>query len=209
MPILRSSASFLRRTIIGGVLVLLPLALILFLLGHLVALMKPGAVAAAKLIGQQEIGPFWLAAATVVTLIALAFIAGLFAITATGQGLVDRLEALILNQVPGYGFLKSMATGAAKTLGGQVSNERKVVLIGDAESGWQMGFIVAEMANGITAVYVPEPPTVGGGSLLFLPRERLIDPGITAAEAMACLGRFGTHPPDIRIPVIRGGGTPS
>jgi uncharacterized membrane protein len=124
-------------------------------------------------------------------------------VTAAGQSLVDRIEGLILNQVPGYGLLKSMAAGAAKNLGGEVSNERKVVLVGDEESGWQMGFLVAEMANGMSAVYVPEPPTLGGGALLFLARDRLVDAGISPAEAIACLGRFGTRPPGIRIPPQR------
>jgi uncharacterized membrane protein len=121
-------------------------------------------------------------------------------VTAAGQSVVDRLEAVILNQVPGYGLLKGMAADTARNLGGHVANERKVVLVGDADGGWQMGFLVAEMADGISAVYVPEPPTIGGGALLFLARDRLVDAGISPAEAIACLGRFGTRPPAIRIP---------
>ena len=48
---------------------------------------------------------------TVVVIVALYFVAGLFAQTRTGRMLGDLLECAVLGRVPGFTFLKSMTRG--------------------------------------------------------------------------------------------------
>src|SRR5262245_18471315 len=109
-------AKFIARTLVGGVVFLLPIALILFLVGHLFAVIQPPAAQLAHYIGEAEMGPGWLTLLILATLLLTSFLLGLLATTVGGCFVTGRLETVVLNQVPGYSIIKSAAADAAASI---------------------------------------------------------------------------------------------
>jgi uncharacterized membrane protein len=207
---MRPLVIFMRRTILGGVLLLLPLALVLFLIGHLVVILTPLASKIAQLVGGVELGPLWLTTIIALALVASAFLAGLFATTQSGRALIDRLETLVLNRVPGYSFIKSAAADAASSAAAiDESQRKKAVLVGDA-GGWQIGFVTGRVDDRTSAVFIPEAPSCENGTLVFVGTDRLVESGLSASEALSCIRRMGVNPPKLRLeppPAVAVGGS--
>lgn len=190
---------FFERTAVGGVLFLLPVALVLFLLGQLFVMVRPAAAQMVGFIGAAEMGPFWLAAAIVLALVLAAFLAGLFAATAAGRALIDRLEALALNRVPGYSMIRSAAAEAASSMAAiDPSERRKAVLVGDGKL-WQIGILTGQVDEQTFAIFIPEGPAAESGAVVFAGPDQFIDSGLTVSEALGCLRRLGADPPKISL----------
>jgi uncharacterized membrane protein len=199
---MRTAFAFLKNTAIGGALFLLPVALAVFLIGHLLAVLRPPVAKAAAFVGQAGISPFWLTVVLVVLLLAVAFLAGLIAATAIGRLITERLEALVLQQVPGYRLLKRAASDAASSVSAIDAAERdRAVMIRDGD-GWRIGFVMENVGDRGYAVFVPDAPTPETGAVLFVGRDQIAESGLNTAEALACIRRLGTHSPKLVVPAF-------
>ncbi len=188
---------FFTRTLVGGVLFLLPLALIAFLVGQMVMVVEPIAGDAAKLVSGLPLGPVWVIIITVALLIGLAFLAGLAAMTLLGRTLVDRIEGFVLNHVPGYSMIKNAAADAASSMAVIDDAQRKKAVFVTTDECWQLGFVTDEMDGEVMAVFIPDAPAPEAGTLLFVPRERIVETGLSTADALACLRRLGARMPPL------------
>lgn len=199
---------FITRTIVGGLLFLLPLALILFLLGHLLVMLQPPAAKVAAYVGQAEMGPGWLTLLIVLLMLVVSFLFGLAASTVGGRMLTQRLEGLVLNQVPGYSIIKGAAADAAASMAAIDESERKkAVLVRDGDA-WQIGFVTGRAGPGLHAVFLPDAPSPESGTLLLLSEDRFVDSGLSVSEALACLRRVGANMPPLAIGGCAGGDEP-
>jgi uncharacterized membrane protein len=199
---MRGIVTFFNRTAIGGVLFLLPLALVIFLAGQLVVLLRPVAVEVAGILGGFAIGPFWLGAAVIVTLIVLAFVSGLAATTFVGRRLTERLEVFVLNQVPGYSIVKSAAADAASSMAAIDQSDRKKAVLIASDGMWQIGFVTDEIGDGLLAVFIPDAPSPEAGALVYVARDRVVDSGLSVSDALACLRRLGARTPPLPTAII-------
>ena len=107
-------AKFLKATIIGGLLFLLPVALILIVLRR--AMQAAGKIAQPL----SEFLPDALAGVVTATLLAIlllvliSFLAGLVARTAAGRRTMRLVENSLLGGIPQYQLVKGMAEGLAQ-----------------------------------------------------------------------------------------------
>jgi uncharacterized membrane protein len=194
--------AFVRKTAVGGVLFLLPVTLAVFLIGHLLTLLRPPARKLAALVGQSGISPFWLTVILVIVLVAVAFLAGLVAATAAGRLVARRLESLVLMQMPGYGLLKRAASEAAGNLSAIGAGPRDTAVMIRNGDGWQLGFVMADVGERSCAVFLPDAPTPESGTLLFVAHDRIADSGMNTAEALACLRRLGAGARNLVLPAL-------
>src|SRR5262245_61202270 len=115
-----SLAKFVKATIVGGLLFLLPLILIVVLLTH--AMKFAGKVAhpiAKALKLDTVIGTDGEIALAVVVLLVISLAAGLFARTRAGRTAMRWAETSVLGGLPQYQLIKSVAEGLAQVEGAE------------------------------------------------------------------------------------------
>ena len=98
----------IRTTIVGGVIFLIPIAILVAVIGK--GLEITGAIGKpiAHLLPVDMIGGFAVAQVlAIVLLLLVCFLAGLLARAAIARKLVDGLEADVLSKVPAYALLKT------------------------------------------------------------------------------------------------------
>jgi uncharacterized membrane protein len=178
---------FLKTTMFGGLLLLLPAIVVAILARRLFDLLfkllepvqnwLPGATA----LGVEA--PYMVAA---LTMLLVCFIAGLLGRTALGGRITSALEHAILDRLPGYTIIRSMFAGTLPT-----RTPVEVALV-EIENMLVIGFIMERHANGFITLFVPSAPTPNAGNVYFTQAEhvRVIDIGIK--EALRCVSRLGT-----------------
>lgn len=182
---------FLKTTIIGGVLFLLPVAFILFILSYALRLVKRFAVPISNGLHLDQLGgAASIGAATVLSvlvLVLISFAAGVVARTAVGRRITQWSENSLLGRVPQYQLMKSMAEGLAhiESAGGFKP------ALASIEDGWQIGYLLEQLENDWVAVFLPQAPAPMSGNVMYLPAKRVRPLGITMVQAMSIVKAIG------------------
>ena len=197
---------FLKTTIVGGVLFLLPLGLVLFVLGYALRLVTSAAQPISKALHLDHAGEVAGIGITtvvgVVLLVLVSFAAGIVARTSIGGRISGWFEGSVLSALPQYQMLKSMAEGLAQI---EADTGIRPALI-SIEDGWQIGYILEVLENGWLAVFLPQAPTPMSGNVMYLEADRVRPLGITMVQAMGIVKRIGVgsgqalHGVDLTLP---------
>ena len=200
--------TFLKTTIVGGVLFLLPVAMVLLILGYAMRLAAKVAQPISDKLGLDQLGDFsGIGAVTVLAvlvLIVVSFAAGIVARTDLGERISRWFENSLLGGLPQYQLLKSMAEGLAQV----ESSSLKPALV-SIEDGWQLGYLLETLENGWVAVFLPQAPTPMSGNVMYLPAERVRQLDITMIQAMTLVKHIGVgsaealRGADLRLPGAR------
>jgi uncharacterized membrane protein len=169
--------AFFKTTILGGILFLLPLAIVLMILGYLLKL----AATVAKPIADRLEGQGWgdvagiglVTVLSALVLVLVSFGAGVVARTYLGARITHRFENSVLGRLPQYQVLKSMAEGLVQL---ETASGIKPALI-NIEDAWQMGYLLEPLENGWSSVFLPQAPTPMSGNVMYLPADRVARPG--------------------------------
>ena len=181
----------IKTTITGGVLFLLPLALLLIVLGHAMRVAAKVAVPISKNLHLDNLGNIiGASAATVIAILVLvivSFVAGLVARTDLGTRTSRWFENSVLGGLPQYQMVKSMAEGLA-----HVENAEgvKPVLV-SSDDGWQIGYLVEVLSDDWVAVFLPQSPTPMSGNLMYVPVGRVKPLDKSMIEIMSLVKRAG------------------
>ncbi len=179
---------FLRTTLVGGILFLVPIVVLMIVLGKALAIAhKLADPIAARLPFEKLIGLRTPHVFAIALLVIFSFVAGLFARTALAKRSVGWLESAVLSNVPGYQFLKSMG----ESLLGVEDEPAPQVVLARIEDAWQIAFLVERLEDGHLAVFVPGAPNPQSGSVFLMTEDRIKPAGIPPAAALKCLTRLG------------------
>jgi uncharacterized membrane protein len=183
-----SFARFLKATIAGGLLFLLPVVLIVIVLGYAVQLAGKVAEPISEFLPVDAVlGVPGVTILAVLLLIVVSLVAGLFARTSGGKRIMRWSENSLLGGLPQYRLVKSMAEGLAQV----ESTEGVHPALVSIEGGWQIGYLLEPLENGWVAVFLPQAPTPMSGNVMYLPADRVRPLGMTMVEAMAIVKRIG------------------
>ncbi|QIO31805.1 DUF502 domain-containing protein [Bradyrhizobium sp. 1(2017)] len=183
---------FLKTTVIGGALFLLPLALVLVILGHAMRIAVQAALPVSHWLHFDEVGK--IAGVGIVTILAaillvlVSFLAGVVARTRVGANASAWFENSFLGGMPQYQMVKSMAQGLAQAE--TASDEFKPVLV-SAEGGWQIGYLLEALENNWMVVFVPQAPTPLVGNVRYYPGEHVRPLDITMLQARTIVKNIG------------------
>jgi uncharacterized membrane protein len=179
---------FLKTTIVGGVLGLVPLAVVAVVLvkvhGFISKLLTP----LVKELELHDAGVALPRVIAVVVLILACFFVGLLARTTAVQRLIAWLEGTILSNLPGYSVVSTLseqATGHARA-----GKEMRPVLA-RIEDAWQLALLVERIDDDNAAVFVPGAPDPRSGSVYVLTNDRWKVVDIAPREAMQCIKGLG------------------
>ena len=185
---MKAIKEFVKTTIVGGIVFLVPLILIILVLRHAMAFAGKIAGPIAALAPEHRIAG--VAIATIIAalvLLLLSFLAGLFSRTSVGRDLARWLEDSLLGNLPQYRMVKTMAEGFAQVEDAQ--NLRPALV--SIEGGWQLGYLLEEVRAGWVAVFLPQSPTPMSGNVMYMPAERVRVLDMPIGEAMLLVKRLG------------------
>lgn len=177
----------LKTTIAGGVLLLVPLILILFLLSKGLKVAERLSQPIVNAIGLKTVGGVALGTLIAVAgLLLISFLAGLLARTRVGQAAYSALENSILGILPQW----RMARGLVESFGPDKGSEIEVVLV-PTDAGWCLGFVLEKPAGEWWTVFIPGAPQWTSGSISYARTQQVKHTGLTSAEAILLIRRCG------------------
>src|SRR5512132_1240476 len=171
---MRTLAEFTKTTLIGGVLIILPIYVAVLLLAPVTAQI-PADVEFRQVVA-------------ILLLVALCFVVGLVVRTGPGLRAKNAFEQAVLEKLPGYTFLR----GLAKRLTGRSEERTLEPALVEIEDALVPALIVEELDDGSYTVLVPSAPTPMAGSIYILPRDRVHPVNIPFTTAMAVFSKWGT-----------------
>lgn len=181
--------SFVSITLIGGLLVILPIAIFLFLvewlLGVVRSIIQP---LSAWLVEQTAFTDYMADALGVLLVLTTCFLIGLFIKTSVGEWIHDQIDEWLTRLAPGY---KTIREVVSQLLGGKGNTS---LLKGDVCRAYLMGraagvsvtaIVTAKHANGDFTVYAPTAPIPTSGFVYHLSAECVeMLPHVSVEEAM-------------------------
>ncbi len=185
---------FLRTTLAGGILFLLPLIVFIIIGGKAVAIAHDIIAPLASRIPVKSIiglkTPLILA---VVLIVLCCFMAGVFARLRFARHSVDWLESNLLSNLPGYVFIKAFSRDLLSSSDGPDS----IAVLVQSDDSSQIGFLVEQLDNGYVAVFIPGAPNPQSGDVLLVSNERLTRLDIPARAVIKSLKNYGKGANDL------------
>jgi len=185
---MKNLIDFVKTTLIGGLLIILPVVLIAVLIKHGAAMIHPLLVPV--LIRLPSDIPFpRIVALTIESLVVIigCFVVGLGFSTSLGRRVTNVVESRVFSKFPGYVLLRSLTRGAL----GEEENIHFKVALSEMEGGLVPSFIIEEHPDGRYTVFVPAAPTPTSGAIYIFPRELVHIVDVPFSQAVACITRLG------------------
>jgi uncharacterized membrane protein len=179
---------FLKTTVLGGVLFLVPIVIFIAVIGKALQLTDMLAKPIARLIPVQSFGGLAVVELVALALlIAVCFIAGLAARTAAANKLVQSLEANVLDKIPAYALMKAK-TGSI--LSPEDTKGMQPVLV-QFDDSWQIGFEVEKLESGKSLLFLPGAPDPWSGSVCAVTADRLHPLNLNVKDVGILMKRLG------------------
>jgi uncharacterized membrane protein len=199
---MRKFAEFIKTTVLGGFLVLLPVVAVLALVGIAVATLIKIVTPIVGKLPIKTVGGLALATLLAVFfLLAFCFLAGLLVRMRMGQLVQKRVENLLLQRLPGYVMFKNLT----RQLAGQEGIEFAPALVDLYGSEARVvGLIVEEHADGRFTLFVPISPTATLGQVYFLPHTKVERLEARFVDVVNSLTQWGMESKKLFQPLLKG-----
>lgn len=194
--------NFLKTTVLGGVVFLVPIVIFLIVLAHALQITGKLAAPLADLLPFSHIGD--LAAAQLLALlllVAISFLAGLAARTQVASRLVGWLETNVLERIPVYHLMKAK-TDSVLSLEDSASLAPVLVRFDDS---WQIALEVERPDDSSIILYLPGAPDPWSGSICIVTADRVTPLDLPAKSVTKLMQRLGKGTAEL----LRDGASPS
>jgi uncharacterized membrane protein len=198
----------LRRYLVAGVLVWLPIFATVWVIKFLIDLTDRILYLLPEQYRPQALLGFPLPGLGIVLALVVLFVTGVLVTNFLGRRLVAYWERL-LKRIPlvrsVYGGVKSFT----ESVFSQKNTFRRVVMVEYPRQGtWNIGFVTAEDVAEVSArtgkphlcVYVPTAPNPTSGLMIMVPREHVVELEMTVDQAMRMIITCGVVVPPAPIP---------
>jgi uncharacterized membrane protein len=181
---MKGLAELIKTTLIGGLLVVLPIYLSVLLLaktvGGLLSLLSPVTAAIPADARFRQV-------IAILIMIAVCLVVGLLVRTSLGRRFKTAFERSVLEKIPGYTLLR----GLTKRVSGDQSDVAFRPALVELEDALSPAFIIEELEDGRYTVLVPSVPTPAAGALFILPRERVHPVDVPFTQAVKVISKWG------------------
>jgi uncharacterized membrane protein len=180
-------ANFIRVTIAGGMLFLIPVVAIVFIMAKainfLYIISKP---ITAKLPFKNVAGVGVNTLMSIILLLLICFLAGIFMKTKVAKKIVQWLEDRVLVYVPGYSYIRARSTewfSDEKTHNWKPAS----IFVDDNEV---ICFVIDETGD-YCSIFLPSAPTPSSGSICVRQKKNVTFLPVTVSEAVSMIRQFG------------------
>ena len=181
---MKGLAELTKTTLVGGLLVVLPIYLTVLLLAKTLAgLLRLLAPVTATVPGDGQLRQV----IAILIVLAVCIVAGIVVRTGPGLRAKNALERSLLDRIPGYALLR----GLAERLSGDEREGAFRPAMVELEEALALGFIIEELDDGRYTVLVPSVPTPAAGSLFIMARERVHLLDVPFTQAVKVISQWG------------------
>jgi len=178
---------FVKATLIGGLLFLVPVVLLAMILARAVEAMRAVAEPVARLLPVDSVLGVALADLVAVLVIVLVcFVAGLAAERALFRQAVQSLESTLLMKLPGYVLLKGMLSGLEAD-----DTHRLYPVLVTFDDGARLGLEIERMQDGRVVVMTPTSPNPWSGEVHMMDADRIRRLDIPMRDYVENIRTFG------------------
>lgn len=182
-----SMMRFIKTTIVGGIVFLVPLIVILMVLGKAFGLMRKVSEPLSRFIPVESIaGVAVVDVLAVVVLLVLCFVAGMVAKSPPARRLYGRLDNALM-VVPGYAFIRSFSDHFRQESPGNAPLKPVMVTFDDYS---QLCFEI-ERRESRVVIYMPGAPDPWAGTLVYVCQERVSDIDLSSLAAVRHIRQLG------------------
>ena len=182
----------IRTTLIGGILFLIPLVFVVVVVGKAFQILKVVATPLAKLIPVEDFAGFAVVELLTASILILGcLLAGTLARSPWGRKVNEKLDAVLLQMIPGYAWVKGITGGIRDD---DAEDLLKPVLV-RFDDQTQLALEVDRATDGLVAVYVPGAPDPRSGAVSHVTGDRIqpVNVGFkTVVKVCKNLGRGST-----------------
>ena len=182
---------FVKMTLAGGLLVVLPLWVSLLLLFKAVksalAVLQPIAKLVPQRFVHQDVVGLCL-------LVLICFGVGLLIRTELGKRVGDWLEQHLLGRLPGFSIVRGMIGQFA----GEKDEQSFQPALVEIEEALVPAFIIEKHSDGQFTVFVSSSPTPMAGAIYILRPERVHPVDVPLRKAMVCVTKWGAGAAEMR-----------
>jgi uncharacterized membrane protein len=180
---MRQTFSFLKTTLIGGLVVVLPVWLVGFVLIRGLGQIKSAIEPLTNNVTHAFAPPIAIAA---LVLLFSCFAIGLLIQTASGGRLVGTVERRLAESLPGYGLFRGLTLGVT---GGGAGHAVKPALVG-SEDDMAFGIII-ERANGFSTIFIPSAPSATSGSVRIVLDSNVHPLDVPLRKVLSSMSHYG------------------
>ena len=187
---MRYAREFVTSTLVGGLLIVVPvyLAVLLLLKGmkSVAGLVRPIAA----------LLPDWIPAEgffSLLLVLTICFLVGVAVRTRSGRAVRERMEVAFFERLPGYGLLRSLT----QRLSGDSDESAWMPALVEIEEALVPAFIIETLDDGRFTVFVPSVPTPLAGAVYILRPERVHILDVPFTQAIRSISRWGSGSRDL------------
>jgi uncharacterized membrane protein len=185
---MKTIMSLLKTTAIGGVVFLLPLVLLVVVVGKAFSIVKIVSMPVAKLISAEQFAGYAVADLLALTvLLVVTLLAGMLAKSPVFDSLYKKIDAVILQVIPGYSWIKGM-TGSLSDSEAEQSLKPVAVIQDDMVV---IGYEVERLTDGWVVVYLPGAPDTRSGSVAYVTDDRIVPLDTDFTGIVSCMKTLG------------------
>lgn len=176
--------AFLRNTLLGGLFVVVPVALVVIVLERVHATIKAALGPVAAVLPFEVVLPgFW----ALVLLLLLSFLAGLLLRVPLVRDRAAMLRERLAERFPIVRFLRSIHLGLVE----KSDNMPLRAALFETGDGLVPALVVEELDDGRYVVFVPAVPSVLQGAVYIVGRERVHLTDATFGQVGRCISHWG------------------
>jgi uncharacterized membrane protein len=179
---------FIKTTILGGVIFLIPFVIVIAVLGKAHSIMLLVADLLSNWIPIDEIGGVALANLLALAAIVVScFLFGLMARSVPAKKVYKTLDATLAS-VPGYAFVKGFADSISRS---EEHAKSFIPVIARFDDSAQISFEIERTPEGNVVVYLPGAPNPWSGTVVFLEPSRVQKLDMSVADAIKSIQALG------------------
>jgi uncharacterized membrane protein len=188
---MKTLVKFLKVTLVGGLLVVLPLWVSLLLLLKAINGALKLLLPIAKLLPQTVVHEKVVALGL---LLLVCFLVGLITRTRSGQRVGHWISENILSRIPGFALVR----GVTRQFTGDKAEDLFQPALVEIEEALVPAFIIEKHSDGQFTVFVSSSPTPMAGAIYILQPERVHPVDVPLHKAMVCVTKWGTGAAEMR-----------
>ena len=196
---MKEPVEFVKTTLIGGALVIVPVVLVLLVIIETVDMVAVITDPIVEQLPVETLGGIEIANILAVLLIlAACFLAGLAARSTAASAVGRRFESTVLAKLPMYGLIKTVTRSFSPTV--KPGDKVRPATLRLADDTWTLVAVIEEHDDGHATVFVPGAPMPTIGQIRFVHRDQLRPVDASLGDVANVLMQWGYGGKDLFEP---------
>lgn len=187
---MKNTIEFIKTTAIGGLMLILPIAVIIFILTYIINLLVSLNNKLAEYLPYEVFdNTLVIMTIAILSIVFICFLAGMLLKTGLGDRLAKNLDNFLIDKIPMYGFLKNVTQ---RITGENVLalTPAEVDLFGSEARS--LAFVIEEIPDNRFAVFVPSSPALTIGQVYILPAASVKQLDKPVRDAIDAISQWGS-----------------